>query len=263
MSIIASGKTGTIGKHLPDDIVPLNQRLENLNQREINLGTKDTYIHLAGIVGPQNVKEDRALAYKINVRAVAQIARISLEKDIQKFVYISTSHVYAKSNIDKMETSPIQPINEYAAQKYEAEEELVEIFSDKPEKLQILRVFSILDWDVKSFTLGGAIQRLKSDRESKLNYGGDLRDFLTPKQTADVILELSRKEIYSGVINICTGEATSIADAAILLLDSQGTGDWAQRISREISGTPRLVGNADLLTRTLGRQLKWAYKKPL
>lgn len=262
MSIIASGKTGTIGKHLPDEIVPLNQRLDNLNPKEINIGREDTYIHLAGIVGPQKVKEDSTLAYKINVEAVAQIARISLENDIQKFVYISTSHVYAKSHIDKMETSTIEPINEYATQKYEAEEELMEIFSDAPEKLLILRVFSILDWDVKPFTLGGAIQRLKSDRRSKLNYGGDLRDFLTPKQTADVILELSRKEINSQVINICTGEATSIADAAILLLDSQGTGDWAQRISREISDTPRLVGNADLLSRTLGRQLQWAYKKP-
>jgi UDP-glucose 4-epimerase len=263
MSIIASGKNGTIGKHLPVGILALNQRLDNLNHREINLARKDTYIHLAGIVGPRNVEEDRTLAHKINVEAVAQIAQIALEKDIQKFVYISTSHVYAKGDIDKTETSPIEPINEYAAQKYEAEEELVKIFSDKPEKLLILRVFSILDWDVKSFTLGGAIQRLKTDRESKLSYGGDMRDFLTPKQTADVILELSRKELNSQIINVCTGDATSIADAAILLLNSQGTGDWAQRISREISETPRLVGNTDLLSRTLGRQLQWAYKKPL
>lgn len=260
MKIIASGKTGTIGKHLPDYVVGLNQRLDQLNTQEINLSKDDTYIHLAGIVGSLNVEENPTLARKINVESVSKIAEIALQKEVRKFVYISTSHVYSNGIHDKSESSSINPVNEYAAQKYEAEENLRNLFSSNPEKLLILRVFSILDWDVKPFTLGGAIQRLLSDPSRKLKFGGDLRDFLTPKQTSEVILELAEKKSKHQVINVCTGEGISIADAAVLLLNRQERRSWKEQISDEVSENPRIVGNSQLVTSALGRTLSWTYK---
>lgn len=261
MKIVASGKTGTIGKHLPNYVADLNQRLDELNIREINLSEKDTYIHLAGIVGSPNVDKNPTFARKINVEAVSKIAEIALQKNVHKFVYISTSHVYSKGIEDKSETSPVNPVNEYAEQKYEAEENLRSLFSSNPDKLLILRVFSILDWDVKPFTLGGAIQQLLSDPSYKLRYGGDLRDFLTPYQTSEVILELSTMQTKSQLMNVCTGEGISIAEAAALLLNSRERQSWGDRISDEISENPRIVGNAELVSAALRRTLSWSFKQ--
>lgn len=261
MKIVASGKTGTIGKHLPDYVVSLSQRLNELNAREINLSKDDTYIHLAGIVGSPNVDKNPAWARRINVEAVSKIADIALQKDIQKFVYISTSHVYSKGIEDKSETSPVNPVNEYAAQKYEAEENLRILFSNNPEKLLILRVFSILDWDVKPFTLGGAIQQLLHDPNYKLRYGGDLRDFLTPYQTSEVVLELAKLQTKSQLMNVCTGEGISITAAAALLLNRHERQSWEDRISDETSENPRIVGKADLVSAALGRTLSWSFKQ--
>ena len=45
-------------------------------------------------------------------------------------------------------------------QKLKAEQGISQIFNDSPEKLCIVRVFSVLDWDVADFTLGGGIKKL-------------------------------------------------------------------------------------------------------
>lgn len=260
MKIVASGKTGTIGKHLPEYVVDLNQRLDQLDAGKINLSKNDTYIHLAGVVGSQNVDANPEYARRINVDSVAKVAEIALQKNVNKFVYISTSHVYSKGEQDKSENSPIDPVNEYAAQKFESEEILRSLFASDPKKLLILRVFSILDWDVKEFTLGGAIQRLRTDPTSQLRFGGDLRDFLTPKQTADVILELSNLQSASQLLNVCTGEAISISEAAVLLLNGYEKRNWEERVDNEVSENSRIVGNADLVSEALGRKLRWHYK---
>ena len=72
----------------------------------------------------------------------------------------------------------MDPVGAYAEQKIEAEQAVVEVFKETPEKLCIVRVFSVLDWDVADFTLGRAIKNLTIPSSNfKLPNSDDVRDF--------------------------------------------------------------------------------------
>jgi UDP-glucose 4-epimerase len=259
VKLVASGLTGTIGVHLNTyNVSPLNQRL-NFLTKSVNLEKGDTYFHLAGIVGPSKVKENIKLATDVNVESVKKIANLSRERGIGRFIYVSTSHVYKKSNSNLKEDDEVEPINLYAEQKLAAEEILKNIFSDSPKQLAILRVFSILGWDTKEFTLGGAVRRLSDDSSFTLNNGDDVRDFLTPKQAASAIYTIGTSQSVEQTINVCTGSGISISEAARRMLSSKGDLTSFNRVKSGVSDIPRIVGNPQLLDRIIGTRLKWEY----
>ena len=261
MKLVASGLTGTIGVHLNAyNVSPLNQRL-NLLTRSVNLEKGDTYFHLAGIVGAGKVKEDIELARDINVESVKRLANLSREREIGRFIYVSTSHVYKKSNSNLNEDDDVDPVNLYAEQKLAAEEILKDAFLDSPEQLTILRVFSILGWDTKDFTLGGAVRRLSEDSSFTLDNGDDVRDFLTPKQAASAIYKIGTSQHVEQTINVCTGSGISISEAARKMLLSKGDLTSFSRVNGGVSDIPRVVGNPQVLERILKQSLRWEYAK--
>lgn len=261
MRVVASGVSGTIGKYLPERIVPLNQRLDMISENGLNLSRGDTYIHLGAMVGPKIVSENRLASTLVNVESTIRLAEHGLNLGLEKFVFISTSHVYAKGLENKSEDSLIEPLNIYAQQKYDAETQLMKLFTGNEDKLLILRVFSILDWDAKPFTLGGGIRKLVDEPNSYLTCGDDERDFLTPNQVASAIMDLAEGKTEETILNICTGQGISISNAAQLLLKTRVPGDWSKRIKSGRSDVPRLVGNPTNIRKAMGFPLKWTHQE--
>jgi nucleoside-diphosphate-sugar epimerase len=259
MNIVASGTSGTIGKHLGKKVESLNQRLDAISEQKVNIHKGDVYIHLGAMVGPQIVGEHPLASRQINVDSTVRLAQHCLSIDAEKFVFISTSHVYARGSEDKTELSRIDPLNIYAEQKYETEIKLQAMFSGNKEKLLILRVFSILGWDTKPSTLGGGVRKLLTDENYNLMCGDDIRDFLTPEQAATIIVEIAQREPATGIINLCTGIGISVRDAALLMINERTSTDFSERIRAGTSNIPRLVGNPSLLNQNLGKSFKWKY----
>jgi nucleoside-diphosphate-sugar epimerase len=259
MKVISSGLSGTIGRHLSDKgITPLSQRLDQISI-DVNLGRSDIYFHLGGIVGPSLVLENLELSRQVNIKSVRELGLIARQRDIQKFVYVSTSHVYKPKNENINESDELEPINLYAEQKLEAENILREIYSDMPDRLLIIRVFSILGYDTKEFTLGGAILKLSKDPNFELRNGNDIRDFLSPKQAADMIYRLGLTAETSTTINVCTGNGMSLVDAAHQMLSYRKLDFNPENIRRENSQIPRIVGDSKKLGELLGGVPKWEY----
>ena len=171
LKILATGTTGTIGKHF-SGVVPLSiNLLDDFNPIEPSLfNSSSVVLHAAGIVGNEAVSKDINVSRKINIDGTKKLAEISRDSSISRFVYVSSSHVYAPSDGLLLESSKVDPVGAYAEQKIEAEQAVVEVFKETPEKLCIVRVFSVLDWDVADFTLGGAIKKLTiSNSDFKLS----------------------------------------------------------------------------------------------
>jgi nucleoside-diphosphate-sugar epimerase len=261
MTIYATGTTGTIGKHLQNKV----------EQLEVDLGATDfelpgevyksgnCLLHLAGLVGPQLVEEDLEYSHQVNVVSTERLGRQLLQSSSNRLVYVSTSHVYKPSLSAIKESDPISPQNSYAQQKREAELALVELFSKEPERLCIARVFSVLDWDVASFTLGGGIAKLCDESSSYiLNNCDDIRDFLTPKTIAGALLEISKSSGLSGVINVCSSLGSSVGDAARKMLASRGVEVPEDRMKVGFSSNPFVVGdNSKLLAALPNLDLSW------
>ena len=259
-SIFATGVSGTIGKHFKNQVFAINCDLRNSELRNIpNIKKGDCILHSAAVVGPISVSKDLATSYKVNVNASKMLAEFAKNKEISRFIYVSTSHVYARSNSLLTESSPTGPNNVYAEQKLEAEEEITSVFRDYPEKLCIVRVFSVLDWDVADFTLGGGIKKLTSDNSSFiLNYGDDIRDFLTPHLIANTLISIANEARLTGIVNLATGTGITVRDAARTMLEGSGYKLPANRIISGNSDYPYVVGgNSKLKAALPDLNLKW------
>jgi nucleoside-diphosphate-sugar epimerase len=259
-SIFATGVSGTIGKHFKNQVFAINCDLRNSELRNIpNIKKGDYILHSAAVVGPISVSKDLATSYKVNVNASKMLAEFAKNKEISRFIYVSTSHVYARSNSLLTESSPTGPNNVYAEQKLEAEEEITSVFRDYPEKLCIVRVFSVLDWDVADFTLGGGIKKLTSDNSSFiLNYGDDIRDFLTPHLIANTLISIANEARLTGIVNLATGTGITVRDAARTMLEGSGYKLPANRIISGNSDYPYVVGDNSKLKAALpDLDLKW------
>ena len=131
--ILATGTTGTIGKHFSGvESLPINllDDLSNIGKSLFN--TSSIILHAAGIVGNDAVSKDINISRKINIDGTKKLAEISRDSSISRFVYISSSHVYAPSDGLLLESSKVDPVGAYAEQKFEAEQAVVEVFKETP-----------------------------------------------------------------------------------------------------------------------------------
>jgi UDP-glucose 4-epimerase/GDP-4-dehydro-6-deoxy-D-mannose reductase len=245
-TLYSTGLSGTIGKHLPSDVRALNINLASNKSyfNELELEENSNILHLAGIVGPTEVTRDLQDSQNVNIRGTKLLAKHFLANCEGIFTYVSTSHVYAPSEELISETSPLAPSNVYAEQKLQAEIELQSIFAQYPERLCIIRVFSVLDWDTAPFTLGGGIRKLaEKSSDFVLNNASDVRDFLTPRAVARALHEITTKNRISGVLNLCSGVGTSVGSAARRMLSEGGIEVNENRFSWGNSSNPFVVGD--------------------
>ena len=243
-NLYATGLTGTIGRHLPADVIPVNIDLSS-NKKDfinINFESNGNLLHLAGVVGPSEVLKDLDYARSVNVNGTEYLAQEFLKKSTGIFYYVSTSHVYAASSNLISESSPLSPANIYAEQKLEAETSLQRLFELEASRLCIIRVFSVLDWDVAPFTLGGAIRKL-IDSDFILSNSSDVRDFLTPKSIAEALYEIATAQTQSGIISLCSASGISVGEAAKKMLRESGFEVVEDKFSWDSGSNPYVVGD--------------------
>ena len=257
--LFATGVTGTIGRHLLKKVLPLSLDLSSERAwfHSLHFEEYSNLIHLAGVVGPSEVGKNVDYAQSVNIHGTGFLAREFLEKSSGIFYFVSTSHVYAQSGDLISETSPLSPGNIYAEQKLEAELLLQDIFSSEPQRLTIIRVFSVLDWDVAPYTLGGAIRKM-SDSEFVLSNASDVRDFLTPKSIAGAIYEIALAGAQFEVVNLCSGLGISVGHAAKRMLQESGFEVDESRFLWQKGLNPYVVGdNSRLLSVFPSLDLSW------
>lgn len=261
-NIYATGSSGTIGKHLKELVIPLNFRLENLDESTNfeQLTPNSVVIHLAGIVGYRSIDKNEKYSRLINVESTKTLAKKALAAGSSKFVFISTAHVYKSSMSPLTENSVIDPINKYAEQKFEAEEALRDIFKFTNEKLCIVRVFGVLDWDMKPETLGGAVKNLVYSNFSEIiNHGLDVRDFLTPRQIAKTVLEIAKAPGMYGTVNLCSGHGLTVEQAVVTMLEKSKLMFNSTIVNRNNSTTPVILGdNSKLITYFPNLKMSWS-----
>jgi nucleoside-diphosphate-sugar epimerase len=260
--IYATGSTGTIGKYLRSDIQPVRFDLSSSekNFKSINFDHHANLIHLAGVVGPSEVQKNIDLSRSVNINGTGFLAREFIKKSEGIFYFVSTSHVYAPSKDLISEMSPVAPANIYAEQKYEAEGSLQNIFTSQPHRLCIIRVFSVLDWDVAPYTLGGAIRKLaEPNSDFILSNAADVRDFLTPKSIADAIYEIATTGTQFGIVNLCSGLGISVGDAAQRMLNESGFNLEENKLCWEQGPNPYVVGDNSRL-RSVHPSLKLSWE---
>jgi nucleoside-diphosphate-sugar epimerase len=257
-TVLATGKSGTIGRALSDQVGRLSYKLEE--DIPVNIATaleNKTIIHLAGVVGPKIVEDNERYAYEVNVNGTIRLAESALSHNTAKFIYVSTSHVYGNSPLPITEEQPVNPNNLYSEQKAIAENKLQMLFESYPNKLIILRVFSVLDWGCKPFTLGGLVERIKVGGKHSIANSEDVRDFLAPRQIAFGLERFAQTQVAGGIYNLCSGEGRSIRDAIVMMLSDDEKALSNLSYDNMNSSVPTIIGNDAKIREVLGERLKW------
>ena len=248
MTLYATGCTGTIGRHFPSKIVPIEQRLEsNLKSfLKLRFQPTDIVIHAGARVGVAKVAQSLEDSFQINVIGSRHLALAALQSNISKFVYISSCHVYKFGKDFISENDEVGPANYYAEQKYLGEQEVLKVFQEYPEKVCIIRVFSLLGWDMPRDSLGGAVNRiLQSETNFQLLNGDDVRDFQTPIQVAHTIAKVAENPLAEGIVNLCSAAGLKVSDAArsLMKLDNRFNSRMLDNVKTGTSKVPRIVGD--------------------
>jgi len=262
--IYCTGLSGTIGTYLQGNVANLDIDLTSPEKdfQKLKIFPNSTIIHLAAMVGAKSVIENQEYSREVNINGTNKIANLARINNC-KLIYISTSHVYKPSSVDLDENSEIEPISEYANQKYEGEISVIETLSNSDFKGMILRVFSLLDWGMPAFTLGGAAERLASNTNFQpLKSADDVRDFLTPKQVAEAILTIVAKGPSAGIYNLASGSGIKVKSAVKAMLDSQGIKVDDHHFEDGNSKVPKLVANVQKIKdKYRDLHLDWPYMK--
>ncbi len=251
--ILATGLTGTIGRHFGPSVGNLGIRLEDPTTNFGNSLDNCVVIHLAAAVGEALVRRDLRHSYSVNVVGAVEFARAVFRSSAERFIYVSTSHVYERQPevMFLSESDSVLPQGQYALQKLVAEELITEVFREEPSRLTIARVFSVVHQTQPPGTLGFTIMSLLRDPKLKLNFADDERDFLSPKVIAGILVSLAQSATAPRTVNICSGTATTVRETARLLLGNESFSKIEERVIRGQSQNPRIVGNSDVLTSTI------------
>ncbi len=223
MTLIATGKSGTIGRHLSANVLSANFRNLASISETLKREPGAVIVHLAGVVGPVPVSVDEDLAFRVNVSDSVSLAREAIAKRAKRFVFVSTGHVYGASDTACEETQDVNPTSAYAMQKLMAELELSKIFADESCELLIVRLFSILGLDCPSFTLGGRVaQNLRKGGNFVVPTSDDVRDFLSPLEAASALEKLAVLPDATGVLNLGSGYEETVGEAVTRLVKTSG-----------------------------------------
>jgi len=258
--LIATGTTGSIGKHLLGAVAVksrLEDSLESIAKEFLKL-KPTVIIHLGGVTSVKLIEENQDLSLRLNVGGALRMMESFAKTGGQKFIFASTGHVYGETTPghSAQEDDKPSPKSIYAKHKLLAESELSERAQELGIKLVIARIFSVFGDDMANHYF--ATRVFKETRSSagmakysKIENGGDIRDFIEPFEVAqrlELIAKTKRIDEQVQILNICTGVPTSVKQKVL------GTNpNWPEdKISTNFSSLPHLVGSPELARRILG-----------
>jgi len=247
MKVLVTGGAGFIGSHLVDGLIARGHSvtvlddlssgtMDNLKthkgkstfqfiQGDIRdagavkraLAGVDAVIHEAAMISvPLSIKNPE-FARSVNVDGTLALLKASLGHGVKRFVFASSCAVYGEqAELPISEDAPLQPLSPYASSKLAAEKNCLAFHERDGLDTVCLRYFNVYGPRQTFGEYAGVmmkfLERLRSDQQPIIYGDGEqTRDFIFVGDVAEAtLLALERKGVAGEVINIGTGEATSI-----------------------------------------------------
>ena len=248
----------------------LNSQLEKMNcifvktdidQDDISdLFAKNKFyavVHLAAQPGVR-VKFPQSINYlKDNISGFSKILALSIEHNVSKFIYASSSSVYqnSSSNIFVEDAELFTPTNLYAKTKWINEQIAQEFIGKSSTRILGLRLFSVYGpWGRPDMAPLRLIASCLTDYQFLLNGDGNTRrDFTFISDVTNLICELIRLEEFpEGILNIGAGNDHSINEMIGIIEKISGLKVKIKQSSENIKEITKTKSNGDKLKKILG-----------
>jgi len=216
-SILITGATGFIGKHLikkiPNYNMAVDQNGKNIDLRireeVLKIKKVDIVIHLAGkIPGKENYSKN--VFFEHNFLGTLNILEYCVKKKVKKIIFVS-SYVYGNPKKNPInEKYEVKPHNTYAKSKV-LSEEICKIYAKKYKiEIIILRPFNIFGNLQKDNSLiSNIIKSIKNNSSITIINKNNKRDYLFIDDLIDVIIKLIDYKCKFEIFNIGSGKSYS------------------------------------------------------
>lgn len=190
---------------------------EKLN-RLIRSARIEAIIHCAALVSVTESINNPEINFRLNIEGTYRVAESARQNGVRRLVFSSSAAVYGDSRrVPVGENSELQPISPYGAAKLAAELILLSYASSYGMTVRIQRYFNVygLRQDAASPYSGViSIFARNLNRGTPLTIYGDgkqTRDFIHVSDVAKAnMLAATKSKLRSGIVNICTGQPTSL-----------------------------------------------------
>ena len=247
--VLVTGGLGFVGMHLINKLLELKAELVildhsgdltnlgpifHLYQRQLNYlkidirksnelkkmfeTEKPNYVvHLAGMTNLEKTYSQSNIAIDVNIKGSLNLFQHS--KNVDNFVFLSTSDVYGNVTPPFFETQPLFPASPYSASKASAEMFLHMFHKVDNIPLTILRSFNLYgEYQYPNRIIPFIITNLLNDLNVPLTKGEQKREFNYVGDLVDAIIRtLILKPLDGKIINIGCGESISIKEIAFLI----------------------------------------------
>ena len=216
-SILITGATGFIGKHLvkkiPNYNMAIDQNGKNIDLRirkeVLKIKKADIVIHLAGKI-PSEKNYSKNIFFEHNILGTLNILEYCIKKKVKKMIFVS-SYVYGNpKKTPTNEKHEIKPHNTYTKSKVLCEE-LCKIYAEKYKiEIIILRPFNIFGNLQKDDSLiSNIIKSIKNNSHITIINKNNKRDYLFIDDLIDVIVKLIDYKCKFEIFNIGSGKSYS------------------------------------------------------
>ena len=173
-------------------------------------------IHLAGLASVSECEKNPERARALNIDSSLKWYQAATATGCKRFIYVSTSHIFAAQKTPLTVSSPAGPRSVYAKTKYEAEESLIKNSTGSSTELVIARVFSILPKMLRpGYLLTSLHQRAKMKDFSPIPGLSNVRDFISTAEIGRQLVELTYEPVkHQQLVLICTGQGRTIREIA-------------------------------------------------
>lgn len=218
------GPSGHPANHPPPEVCATYGDIEDEETLRSSLQGSELVIHLAG---PASVVAsfDSPLEYeRVHVRGTFALLEACRELGVRRVVYISSAEVYGNAVGNPVsEGSPLQALSPYAAAKIAAEKLVEASAGDQGLQVVILRPFCIYGPLGHPASLLGTIIRQAIEEDAvRVRDLRPVRDYCYVSDLADAILRASTIDVDHEVVNVGTGQGTSVQQLASLVLELLG-----------------------------------------
>jgi len=280
-SILVTGGSGFIGsnlilelKHQGYDIVDLSKhestipgiKTLKLDLTKDDLSLLDDYkfdyvIHLAAVSSIKNAQGNEKETIEINLDGTNKILKYFSNKNLKKFIFLSSVTVYQEVDTELTEDSKYiidKTANAYSYSKFLAENEC-----KKYEEIMPIIIFRLANAYGPLQRVGKTpnlvpqiIYQALKDKKIEVGNGKFARDFIYVSDIVSAII-LGMKSDFKGTLNLGTGVPTKVEDIAKIVKKELGV--EFKDLKRKIKAPLELVPNISLIKDIL----KWEPKVDL
>jgi UDP-glucose 4-epimerase len=167
----------------------------------------DYVVHLAAALGVERTEAKRLECLFININGTINVLEACIKEKIKKVVFTSSSEVYGEQKIQPIEeTSPLNPISNYAITKIVGEEYMRAYYETYRLKYNIVRLFNVYGEEQREEFVVPKFVKNVANEVSPIIYGNgqQIRSFCYVKDAA--------RGIADALLASCEGEVFNIGN---------------------------------------------------